>query len=191
MNRLMLNTFQIPGYGLKVTANLQIATEDMSGTSSSTTVAENGFKPKTFNVVTTIRFRDQDDLTELTRQAESVDGNGQRTIFTVSHPTTRAMNVRQVRFSDNFSVTPAEGLKAWQIAFTIKEYDSASERMEARTRQPAAFSQGGTGSGIPAAVLQAGVSAAVSGSNTGKPELVPVQMTDIEKVLQSIDGFLS
>lgn len=191
MNRLMLSTFQVPGYGLKITGSQQIASEDMSGTSSSTTVAENGFKPKTFTVVTTIRFRDPDDLTDLSRQAESVDQNGQRTIFTVAHPTTRAMNVRQVRFTDNFSVAPMDGKKAWQVSFSLKEYDSASERMEARTRQPDTLSQKGTGSGIPAAVLPAGTSGAVSGSNTGNPKVLPIELTDIEKLLKSIDGYLS
>ncbi len=190
MTKLMLGSFRVPGYGLTVANSFQIASEDLSGTSSSTATAENGIKPKEFSVSTTIRFTEADDLNALTRTAESVDGKGQRTIYTASHALLTAMGVRQVRFTSTFSAVPdSSGLQAWNVSFTLREYNSAAERMEARTAASSANAQKGAGSGIAPGALADGSSAAVTGNNTGGTDGTQ-GLTDTEKVLQKMDAWL-
>lgn len=176
MNKLLLNNQIIPGYGLTVSQQMNIASEDLSGTSSSTAKAENGFKPKTFSVTVTIRFKEAEKLTVISQLAESVLGNGQRTIYAVTHPTMRALNVTQVRFSDTFSVQPSDSLMAWTVSFSLAEYNSAAERMEARTGSSKTVSQAGTGTGVTDA----------ANSAAAEENLTP--QTDFEKVLGNLDG---
>lgn len=190
MNKLMLDNFLVPGYGLTVSNSFQIATEDLSGKSSSTAVAENGFKPKSFSVSVTIRFKERDQLTRLTQVAESVGSNGQRTIYTAAHPLLAAMNVRRVRFSDTLTVNPENGRHAWNVSFTLKEYDSTAERMEARVSDPARAAQSGTGNAVVPGALAGGSSAAVAGNNTGESAQGAPALTDFEKVLQKLDSAL-
>lgn len=184
----MLGSFKVPGYGLTVSNTFQIASEDLSGNSSSTATAENGFKPKVFAVSTTIRFSNKSDLTALVRIAEGVDGKGQRTIYTAANGMLEAMNVRRVRFTDTFSATPADGIKAWNVSFSLREYDSTAERMEARTAEPSKNASKGSGNGVLPGALDAGSSGAVNGYNTADTNAAPT--TDTEKVLQNLDSWL-
>ena len=46
---------------------------------------------------------------------------------------------------DNFSVSEVNGQKAWQVNFTLAEYQSIPEKTEQRQPQPASKDQSGEG----------------------------------------------
>lgn len=176
MNKLLLNNQIVPGYNLTVSQQMNIASEDLSGTSSSTAKAENGFKPKTFSITVTIRFKDAEDLTVISQLAEGVKSKGDRTIYSIVHPMARALNVTQVRFSDTFSVQPIEGLRAWTVSFSLAEYNSTAERMEARTASTNTVAQAGTGTGV------------TDGATTDPAADGNTPQTGFEKVLGNLDS---
>ena len=55
---LLLDGIQIRGHRLKVTGNLRIESDDMSGQTSNTDSADKGFKPKTLTVALMIKYKD-------------------------------------------------------------------------------------------------------------------------------------
>jgi hypothetical protein len=175
---LLLNGSKIPGYGLSITANLHIASEDLSGSGSSTATAEKGFKPKTFNVETYIRFSEGRTLYDLVRMVEGVGDGGSRTIYRVQNPLTAAMGVQQVRFSDNFAATPEDGKQCWKVSFSLSEYDSTAERTEARAQKTKVSQQKGTGN-------------AVEPAQEEETKEAEVPLTGFEKLLKKADGLLA
>lgn len=73
---LYLNDTKIPGHDQKVSVDLKLASEDMSGNSSSTAKAQKGDKGKTIKVQTSIKFIDADQLSLLVNLAEAKDSSG-------------------------------------------------------------------------------------------------------------------
>ena len=74
---LLLNGEQIIGNRMKVTANLKIESDDMSGQTSNTEKSHKGFKPKTLTVALTIPYKQLSNLRTLMRLAEGTEGGGQ------------------------------------------------------------------------------------------------------------------
>jgi hypothetical protein len=175
---LLLDGQQIHGKGLKVTANLRIESDDMSGQTSNTAKSHKGFKPKALTVSLQIPYVDRAHLTELMRLVEATQSGGQLKTYRVVNDTAEAFGVRQVQFSDNLSAREDDSLRAWQVQFTLSEKLSNPERVE--TRRPTAAVNQQTGPG--AAVADASVGA----DNPNTPEL-----TGFEKVLQKVDNLLA
>jgi len=127
-----LNEYTVPNSELRVNASLRIENETLAGQTSSTSSTNKGVKPKVLQVSLLIRFDDAKQLTELTSVAEAMDDKGALTVYDIVEPTANAMNVRQVQFTDNFSVREVDGNKAWRVTFSLKEYLSVSEKAEQR-----------------------------------------------------------
>jgi hypothetical protein len=169
---LRLGDFNVPGYGLQVNGNLDIRTEDLSGETSGSDQVEKGVKPKRLTVSLNIRFRHQADLNALVRVAEKRGANGDLAIHTIVNRTANAAGIRQVQFTDTLSWTELDGLLAWTVSFTLREYLSVPERVE--QRQAAANTVQQTSAATPVAENAA----------TG------VQLTNFEKLLAKVDAFL-
>jgi len=146
MNHTMrLNEFNVPGYGLKVGGAMDIRAKDVSGETSSTDEVDAGTKGKSLTVSLSILFRDIADLRRLIRVSEARD-EGARRIYTIANETANAAGIRQVRFAERISFTEKDGLRAWDVSFTLREYLSNPERREMREDTPEAVQQtsGGT-----------------------------------------------
>ena len=142
---LRLGDFNVPGYGLSVTGDLEIRTEDLSGETSATDSAEKGVKPKALTVSLSIRFADEQDLRDLIRVAEAKNSDGSMKIYTVTNRTANAAGVRQVRFTDHVRWQEQDGLQAWSVSFTLREYLSVPERVEQREAQASTEAQASEG----------------------------------------------
>jgi hypothetical protein len=147
--KLVLNNKRVNGYDLSVMVTKEIADDDLSGNGSSTATAENGVKPKTFFCGIKIRFDTPNYLKQIDQLSEAVDAGGLRITYDIANETAKAMNVRQVRFAETLSVRKIEGINAWDVSFTLKEYKSVAEKVESRQQDKPATGQTAQGTSIP------------------------------------------
>ena len=119
---------------IDVRLSLKLDNKDTSGKSSSTATLNNGTKPKKLAVNGTLSMDNSELLTEYIRLAESIDSDGQRTVYTISETTADSADIREVIFTDQFDVRKRSGLLAWQINFTLLEFKSVPEIKEQRTQ---------------------------------------------------------
>lgn len=139
---LTLNTQAIALKSLRITASQQLASEDASGQSSSTDVAETGIKAKTLSVNGLLPFNKAEHLAELFNMAEATE-SGARAIYRISNNTASALGVKQVRFSSKIEAVEQQTTRQWAISFTLVEYRSVPQKVEERTPQAEANQQGG------------------------------------------------
>jgi len=139
---LTLNTQNINLKSLRITASQVLASEDASGQSSSTDVAETGTKAKTLKVNGFIPFTQAESLSQLFDLAEALE-DGSRVIYRVSNNTASALGIKQVRFSSNIEAVEQETTRQWRINFVLTEYRSVPEKIEERQPDTVANVQGG------------------------------------------------
>jgi len=175
---LLLDGEQIIGHRMKVTANLKIDSDDMSGQTSSTDKSHKGFKPKTLTVAMMIRYKDSAQLRTLMRLAEGTGGGGQLRTYRIVNDTAEAFGIRQVQFSDGVSAREDDTLSQWIIQFTLSEKLSNPEKVESRRAASGVNAQSAPGDGV------AGTGAGAGGSGSG-PEL-----TGFEAVLKKVDNYI-
>ncbi|MBI9080465.1 MAG: DNA-binding protein [Pseudodesulfovibrio sp.] len=140
MSFMRLNDFNVPGYALKVGGSMDIRTSDASGETSSTDEVDKGTKGKSLAVSLSIKFKDEADLKKLIRVSEAKT-KGTRVIYTVTNRTANVAGIRQARFAEQVSFQEMDGLRAWSVSFTLKEYLSNPERVEQREEKPAPVAQ--------------------------------------------------
>lgn len=117
---------------IDVRLSLDISNDDASGKTSSTETLNGGIKPKRLTVSCTLPMAEASELTKLLKKAEAIDAAGNRVVYTVSDKTADAADIREVIFHDRFDVRQREGLHAWQISFTLREYKSVPQVKEQR-----------------------------------------------------------
>ena len=171
---LLLNGEQIIGNRMKVTANLKIESDDMSGQTSGTETSHKGFKPKTLAVSLTIPYKDMTNLRTLMRLAESTQGGGQRTTYRIVNDSAEAFGIRQVEFTDGVSAREDDSLAQWIIQFTLSEKLSNPEKVENRRAGNPVTSQSAPGDGV----------AGTGGSSA------PQELTGFENLLKKVDTYL-
>lgn len=176
---LLLDGQQITGHRMKVTANLKIESDDMSGQTSNTEKSHKGFKPKTLTVALTIPYKEQTNLRTLMRLAEGTEGGGQLKTYRIVNDTADAFGIRQVTFSDGVSAREDDSLAQWIVQFTLSEKLSNPEKVESRRAANPVKSQSAPGDGV------AGTSSGADGSS-GAPQ----EMTGFEKILKNVDTWL-
>ncbi|WP_443190159.1 baseplate complex protein [Pseudomonas indica] len=176
---LLLDGQKVRGKGLKVTANLRIESEDMSGQTSNTAAAHKGFKPKSLTVSLLIPFRDSAHLAQLMSWAEATTAGGQRRTYRIVNDTAEAFGVRQVEFSDNLSAREDDSLAAWRVQFTLSEKLSTAERVETRRPRNPVKQQSAPGQAV---------SASTSDDGAGDQ---PAELTGFEVVLKRLDDALA
>lgn len=178
MTLLLLDGQPIQGKTLKVTANLRIEAEDMSGQTSNTEKAHKGFKPKTLTVTVTVPYANSDWLRDLMRLAEATEGGGQLKTYRVVNDTASAFGMRQVQFAEGVSAREDDILSCWRVQFGLTEKKSNPEKVEKRRDKNGVTAQGGTGS----AVGGSGAGGEGQGQGAG--------LTGFEATLKKVDDWL-
>jgi len=174
---LLLDGEQVRGKNLKVTANLRIESDDLSGQTSNTDSAHRGFKPKTLAVTLLIPFVDESQLRSLMRLAEATGTGGQLKTYRLVNDTASAFGVRQVQFSDGVSAREDDSLRAWLVQFTLWEKLSNPERVETRRSAKAVTQQGAPGQSVTAPGV----------GETGAPGQ---ELSGFEATLKKLDNYL-
>jgi hypothetical protein len=174
---LLLDGERVRGQSMKITANLRIESDDLSGQTSNSEAAHKGFKPKTLTVSMLVRYADKIDLRNLMRLAEATEGGGQRKTYRIVNDSAEAFGVRQVQFTDGVSAREDDSLFAWRIQFTLAEKLSNPERVEKRRPGNAVAKQTAPGQGVD--------DAAGGGGSATAPEL-----TGFENTLKKLDNWL-
>lgn len=118
---------------IEVRLTLEMPNDDASGKTSSTETLNGGVKPKKLSVSCTLPMRESKSLTKLIKMAESVEKDGNRSVYTVSDETADAADIREVIFHDRLDVRKRDNLLAWQISFTLREHKSVPEVKEQRS----------------------------------------------------------
>ncbi|POG04548.1 DNA-binding protein [Pseudomonas putida] len=181
MTQLLLDGEQIRGKTLKITANLRIEADDLSGQTSNTETAHKGFKPKTLTVTLTIPYVDQQWLRNLMRLAEATEGGGQLKTYRIVNDTAAAFGMRQVQFSDGVSAREDDILSCWRVQFSLAEKKSNPEKVEKRRPKNGVQSQSGTGSAVGGTAGAGG-----AGDEAGKGQ----ELTGFEATLKKVDDWL-
>ena len=130
MLSLILDETTINGFGHKVTCELALPDEDLSGQSSSSAAAEGGIKPKRLRVQLNIKYDDRDDLADLVLLASATNDDGSRKKYKIVNDTATAFNIRQVRFTERFSAQELDNTQAWSVSFVLVEHISVPEKVE-------------------------------------------------------------
>lgn len=175
---LLLDGEQILGKKMKITANLRIESDDMSGQTSNTQTAHKGFKPKTLAVTLMIPFIDKVQLRTIMRLAEATAGGGQLKMYRIVNDTAAAFGIREVQFSDGVSAREDDTLAAWLVQFTLSEKASNPEKVEARRASNGVSSQSAPGQAV-------GGSGAAGESGSGQ------ELSGFEKTLKKLDDYLA
>lgn len=139
---LTLNTQLIKLKSLRITASQTLASEDASGQSSSTDVAETGTKAKMLTVTGLIPFENAENLAQLFEMAEATK-DAARTIYRISNNTASALGIKQVRFSSKIEAVEQETTRQWRVSFSLAEYRSVPQKIEERQPETTANVQGG------------------------------------------------
>ncbi|EEX94348.1 hypothetical protein VIOR3934_19815 [Vibrio orientalis CIP 102891 = ATCC 33934] len=131
---LSLDGKLLPIDNMKVSCSKQYKDKDMSGQSSSTHSSEQGDKGVVISVTGTIPFKRETDLTDLYDTFSMKDENGNRKVFRIGNRDARLYRVREAKFFGKLSSSEHTSLRAWEISFSMREYNSASEKIEQRTK---------------------------------------------------------
>lgn len=175
---LLLDGQQVLGKKMKITANLRIESEDLSGQTSGSEKAHKGFKPKTLTVALQIAFVDHVQLKTLMRLAEATAGGGQLKTYRIVNDTAGAFGIRQVQFTEGVSAREDDTLNAWSVQFTLTEKQSNPEKVEQRRAANGVTKQSAPGSGV------AGAGTEGEGSGSG------AALTGFEATLKKLDNYL-
>ncbi|MBB1362100.1 adenine glycosylase [Shewanella sp. SR44-4] len=143
---LNLNSTSIAIKSLRITASQELASDDASGQSSSTDVAETGTKAKMLMVSGNVLFNQAKNLTQLFELAEATE-NGARVIYRISNKTAEALGVKQVRFASKIEAVEQQTTRQWSVSFTLQEYRSVPQKVEERQPDAAANQQGASTTG--------------------------------------------
>lgn len=174
---LLLDGQQILGKRLKITANLRIESDDLSGQTSNSQTAHKGFKPKTLTVSLMIPFVDQVQLRNLMRLAEATAGGGRLKLYRIVNDTAAAFGIREVQFSEGVSAREDDSLAAWLVQFTLSEKLSNPEKVERRRAGNGVSAQSAPGQGV----------GGEGGEGSGE---AGQELTGFESVLKRVDDYL-
>lgn len=138
---LILNGEAVPGHNLTIRAAMRIETKELSGQTSSSARSSEGIKPMTFSVTAQIPRSKPKDLSKLIAMARSTDDHGDMMIHQIVNDTAQACKIREVTFTDQFTVTEQAAVQLWQVGFSLVEHRSIAEKIEERQPQPVTVEQ--------------------------------------------------
>lgn len=125
-------TFEIQGRNLKTSIELEIERKDLSGESSSGAFAPAGAKTQKVSVSLQIEKKNPQHLLALIRKSQENNEDGSPVIFSIANAHCAARGIRQVYFEGTVSSSDADGVQAWNVSFSLREYNSVSEKLEGR-----------------------------------------------------------
>ena len=129
---LVLDQTPINGHEQRITCSQEMPDKDLSGDSSSSAVAEGGFKPTKISVSIKIKFENPEDLRALVNLSRDLSEDGSRKIYQILNQTAQAYNIRQVRFTERVRAAELNDEQSWQVSFSLLEHNSVPERTEER-----------------------------------------------------------
>ena len=132
LSPLVLDQTPIKGHEQRLTCSQEMPDKDLSGDSSSSAVAEGGFKPTKISVSLKIKFENKDDLRALVNLSRGLTDDGSRKIYQILNQTAQAYNIRQVRFTERVRAAELNDEESWQVSFSLLEHNSVPERTEER-----------------------------------------------------------
>lgn len=124
--------FTVPGKNLKLKIVQPFDRKELSGDGSGTDFATAGNKPKTISAGLVIQDDKEEDLRNLFAVAEATTTTGDPVVYTVSDRFCQALNIRQVIFVDSINADEADGLRAWNVSFTLRDASSIAAQREER-----------------------------------------------------------
>lgn len=71
-------------------------------------------------------------LSRLFELADAKGNGGKRHVYRVGSLLAKSVKVRQAKFAGRITASEQEGLLAWQVQFTLKEFNSVPEKREQR-----------------------------------------------------------
>lgn len=179
---MRLDEHEIDLKGIVVSVILTLPSEDAGGQTSSTETIEQGIKPKLINVSGYILMKEKEKLTALSQLAETLDEEGKRAKYKIIEPVAEAMNIREVRFFDRFSVKEDETKRKWKIDFVLREVNSVAEAKE-KAASEAAVQAAGAGGIVDISAEQASAQASID-------KAAGANVTDFELLLKKGDEML-
>ena len=139
--------FAIRGKNLKTSIELEIERKDLSGDSSSGAFAPAGAKTQKITISLQIEKKNPQHLLGLIQKSQENNDDGSPVIFNISNDHCAARGIRQAYFEGTVSSADADGVQAWNVSFTMREYNSVPEKLEGREEQKEAEA---TGDGVTA-----------------------------------------
>ncbi|WP_153446925.1 baseplate complex protein [Vibrio algicola] len=127
---LSIDGEMLPLKSCKIDPSFDIKEADVSGQTSSTSKAKQGNKGCMLNVNGLIPFSDPTTMTKIFNLARAVDEKGNSKVYVIGCDTAQTLKIRQVSFTGKVAASQASGLRAWNVAFTLREHISANELIE-------------------------------------------------------------
>ncbi len=130
---MLIGNYEVPGFKLhgpgfagRITATVEAPTDDLSGNTDSTELADKGIKPKQLIVSFSLRFNESTHLTTLVEMVEAREGEDAVKYDIVCSLAT-ALRMRQAQFAGQLSIEPDDNLHCWHISFSLSEFRSVPE----------------------------------------------------------------
>ncbi|WP_421196079.1 hypothetical protein [Aeromonas enteropelogenes] len=163
---------------MRITASMQFQDKDSSGQTSSTSSSEQGAKAKELDISGLAPFKDEQTLSRLFELADAKGDGGKRHIYRVGSLLAKSVKVRQAKFAGRITASEQEGLLAWQVQFTLREYNSVPEKREQRMSK------------APATVGQGNANTKPAKSSEGVPASEQEQLSSWEQAIKGLDNKL-
>lgn len=132
---LSINGSMLPMKNCRVDPSFEIKEADVSGQTSSTAKAKQGNKGATLNVSGIVPFSDPSTLSRIYKLAKATSLDGSSPIYTIGCDTAKVLGIRRVSFTGRVGATEMQGLRAWQVTFTLREHMSPNEMIEIQSIQ--------------------------------------------------------
>ena len=125
-------SFALKLFDLRVSFKLSLKNKEVGSNTSSSDTLNQGTKPKVLTVAGSLVFTEEEHLSNLIKLAEAVKEDGSRQEYTIEDQTANVGDVRQVTFHQDFSVNKMPKYEAWQISFSLLQFNSVAEQKEQR-----------------------------------------------------------
>lgn len=135
--QLALNGVGIRLLNFQATVKFSRETQDTSGQNSTTATSDKGAKAKSLDVSGLIPYQHSDWLSDIFKMAEAIDGKSEPVVYRIANMTAQAVGMRE-GFFDGEITAEEQSTQGWQVAFTLKEKNSVSEKKVQRAPKPKA-----------------------------------------------------
>ena len=126
------SSFELKLFDLHVGFKLSLKNKGVGSNTSSSETLNQGTKAKVISVAGSLTYEEEQHLTDLIKLAEAVKDDGSRQEYTLEDKTANVGDVRQVTFHEDFNVKKMPKFQAWQISFSLLQFNSVAEQKEQR-----------------------------------------------------------
>ena len=126
------SSFELKLFDLRVGFKLSLKNKAVGSSTSSSETLNQGTKAKVISVAGSLTYEEEQHLTDLIKLAEAVKDDGSRQEYTLEDKTANVGDVRQVTFHQDFDVKKMPKFEAWQVSFSLLQFNSVAEQKEQR-----------------------------------------------------------